>query len=514
MDALFGHTGFVGGHLKENLNPKTTHYFSSRNGRSAKGKYFNNIYCACIPGSKWEANNDPEGDLASINSIMNVITSLMCKKITLISTIEVHDRNHQMQDEECQYPSKEPYGKNRLYVEKTLREKFGDKLTIIRLPELFGVGMKKNVLYDILNDNMIFNVNVNTVYQWYPLHWLWEDMDRYRSVDGNIVNLYPEPIETSDIVHMFFPEKEEKLKYGDRIFYNQSSKHTHLKHRQITVLKEMELFISAYKKLWSGSNSEIKRLVVSNMAWDPCYDGHAIFLMKKYGIQNVELIPTKYASWDTILNYKPTFHEKFIKADIDVYSIQSILHDVEGSFFDGTTTIVDHLNKVMKVCEYIGASIVVMGSPTKRKRTDKKKPLSYYEGVLGDSLDKVQGDSNVQICLEPNSSRYGAEIGKTLEECDRIAKDKKFALNFDTGNYILENDKSCLVDSIKHCQMSAPMLRPIRKNDYVSIKNGITGYHIKNLENDTKISMEAKVTHIETLGEHIRRFCIHASEYL
>jgi len=87
-------------------------------------------------------------------------------------------------------------------------------------------------------------------------------------------------------------------------------------------------------------------------------------------------------------------------------------------------------------------------------------------------------------------------------------------LNFDTGNYILENDKSCLVDSIKHCQMSAPMLRPIRKNDYVSIKNGITGYHIKNLENDTKISMEAKVTHIETLGEHIRRFCIHASEYL
>ena len=526
MDALFGHTGFVGSCLKENLTPKKTAYFNSNNVRKAKGRAYKNVYCACIPGQKWKANLDPEDDLKNINDALNVLKSLTCQRFILISTIDVHDHSHERQDESCEFPSAEPYGKHRLMVEDSLYETYGEKLTVIRLPALFGVGLKKNVLFDLLNDNLVGNINVNSSYQWYPLSKLWGDIvksqdEMFTNPGKQVLNIYPETIETSDIINIFFPEKADQVKIGKRVVYNHVSKFNQIfAYKQGVVLSEMEKFIKMYRKFWAhdsqiSGNYPCNRLVVSNMAWDPVDDHHAIFLLKRYGITHVEIMPTKYFSWENTFE-KPTFHEKFEKAGIKVYSLQSVLHGVDGNFFDNPKEMTEHLRKVMSLCDSLDISRVVMGSPKKRvvPKVVGRASDAIYEEKLGDVLNECQKGYTSRLCLEPNAGVYGCDIGKNLHSCSSVAKGNEFGLNFDTGNFMLENDSTGLVEGIEHCQISAPMLRPVRIADYVNIRSSMTGYHLKNLKKDVKISLEIKVDKIENLGENIRRFVMYMSEYV
>jgi len=520
MDALFGHTGFVGSFLKENLNHKTTAYFNSKNIRLAKGRAYKNVYCACIPGSKWKANQDPDGDMKNIEGVLDVFKTIKCESIVLISTIDVHDHEYPMQDEKCQYPSKEAYGKNRLFVENYLRELFGVKLIVVRLPALFGVGLKKNVLFDLLNDKLVGSINANSAYQWYPINLLWTDITRakgefFSEGQDKVVNIYPLPIETGDIIALFFPHHGMNVGFGNRVSYNQSSMYGSMfSYTQGVILAEMEKFINMYKKFWLGGSSS-NRLVVSNMAWDPVDDQHAIFLLKRYNISNVELMPSKYFSWETTFA-NPTFHEKFVRAGINVYSVQSVLYGVEGDFFENPDEMKKHLQKILGMCDDLGISKVVMGSPKKRKvpRIVNRGSDTSYENKLANVLQEAQKGYKARLCLEPNATVYGCDIGKNLSGCVRIAKESGVGLNFDTGNFTLENDQTGLVDGIEHCQISAPMLRPLRTLDYVGFRSSMTGYHLKNLNKDVKISLEIKVDHIENLGEHIRRFVTYMSEYV
>jgi len=519
MDALFGHTGFVGSFLKENLSHKTTSYFNSNNIRSAKGRAYKNVYCACIPGSKWKANQDPDGDMKNIEGVLEVFKTIKCESIVLISTIDVHDHGYPMQDEKCKYPSSEPYGKNRLFVEKYLRDIFGDKLLIVRLPALFGVGLKKNVIFDLLNSKLLGNINSNSAYQWYPLHMLWTDISRGKNFfsDGQekVLNIYPVPIETSDIIGLFFPEHAKSVKFGDRVHYNQGSMYGNMfSYTQGVILAEMDRFIRMYQNFWlPGSASN--RLVVSNMAWDPVDDHHAIFLLKRYNISNVEIMPSKYFSWETTFA-NPTFHEKFVKAGINVYSIQSVLYGVEGDFFNNPTKMEKSLKNILGMCDKLGISKVVMGSPKKRviPKIVNRESEESYENKLSEVLKGAQKGYKARLCLEPNATVYGCDIGKNLEGCVRIAEGTGVGLNFDTGNFVLENDQTGLVNGVEHCQVSAPMLRPLRNADYVGFRSSMAGYHLKNLDKDVKISLEIKVDRIENLGEHLRRFVTYMSEYV
>lgn len=228
MDAILGYTGLVGSTIRESLDPSTTKYFNRSNFHSVKDYDFKTVYGACIPGVKWWANKYPEEDLSNINSIIDSIKDISCEKFVLISTIDVHDMSRQVQSEKVESPAKHAYGENRFYVEKKLFQIFGDKLFIVRLPALFGVGLKKNLLYDLMNNNRVKFINANSCYQWYPLSLLVQDIDRFLDLPvkvlnstRKILNLYPCPIETMEIVRTFFPEYSTKVLFGKRQVYNQ-----------------------------------------------------------------------------------------------------------------------------------------------------------------------------------------------------------------------------------------------------------------------------------------------------
>ena len=76
--------------------------------------------------------------------------------------------------------------------------------TIIRLPALFGKGLRKNVLYDLLHKKHLDKINLNSSYQFYNLKNLNNDIDKALENNLETLNIATEPIKLSEVVKLCF----------------------------------------------------------------------------------------------------------------------------------------------------------------------------------------------------------------------------------------------------------------------------------------------------------------------
>lgn len=146
-DLLVGSTGFVGGNLM------ASHSFARVCHSSDIHEYFGANPDLCVysgvPAAMFLANSNSEADLEIMRHAIENIRKINPQKLVLISSIAVYkdskgrDENSSM--EKC---SLSAYGRNRLQLEEWVREDYPDAL-IVRLPALYGVGLKKNFLYDL-----------------------------------------------------------------------------------------------------------------------------------------------------------------------------------------------------------------------------------------------------------------------------------------------------------------------------------------------------------------------------
>jgi dTDP-4-dehydrorhamnose reductase len=226
--ALIGHTGFVGGNLLAAGGFAQT--YNSQNIRSLAGERFDEIVCAGISAVKWLANKEPEADWAGIRRLLDVLAQVRTERFVLISTIDVYPDPAQPLDEDAElaHPSSnEPYGRHRLAVEQWVAERF-PVCSIVRLPALFGMGLKKNALYDLLNGNQIAKINPASMFQWYPTDRLSSDLARIAEAKLRVVNLFPEPLAMHDILARFFPEAKVGAEAGVAVRYALRTKHAML----------------------------------------------------------------------------------------------------------------------------------------------------------------------------------------------------------------------------------------------------------------------------------------------
>ena len=204
--ALIGYTGFVG----SNLDSQTdfTHKYNSKNIADIDGEEFDVVYCAGVQAVVWWANQNAEEDLAQINNLMDHLRTIKAKKFVLISTVDVYPEPFNVnEDTDLSQVENCPYGENRLYVENFVKENFADH-HIIRLPGLFGPGIKKNVLFDLLNDNYLHALNDQCIFQYYDLRNIQADIQKV--VDNNIrlMNFATEPVSSKEVIDALFPGKE------------------------------------------------------------------------------------------------------------------------------------------------------------------------------------------------------------------------------------------------------------------------------------------------------------------
>jgi hypothetical protein len=251
--ALIGYTGFVGSNLHKQYG--FTDLYNSKNIQEMKNQDYDLVVCAGISAVKWMANKDPEKDLASIQALEDVLATVSVKRFILISTIDVYPVT-QGKDEgfDCASMQNHAYGNHRLEVESFCSDQFDD-CTIVRLPGLFGDGLKKNVIYDFLNDNCLEMINKKSSYQYYFLKYLWRDIQVAIENDIKLINLFTEPVPTQEIYQTFFPSKhigQEEVPEGHYDLYteyaknwNNSGNYIYTKDEMIEQLFE---FISVYKK--------------------------------------------------------------------------------------------------------------------------------------------------------------------------------------------------------------------------------------------------------------------------
>lgn len=224
--ALIGHTGFVGGNVASQTEFDA--FFNSENFHDMAGQSFEQIVCAGVSAVKWMANKEPEKDRMGIRALEEVLATVSADRFTLISTIDVYPIFEGADESyDCGSRDNHAYGTHRLAFERFCRERFSDCLAV-RLPGLFGPGLKKNVLFDLLNDNCLDMINPACSIQYYDLSGLWSDIERARSHGLDLINLFPAPITTQDILDRFFPEKEVGQAPGGEVHYDLRTRHAHL----------------------------------------------------------------------------------------------------------------------------------------------------------------------------------------------------------------------------------------------------------------------------------------------
>jgi len=203
-DALIGYTGFVGGNLHKQHNFNSL--YNSKNFNDMSGNSYDDVICAGVSAVKWVANKDPITDKNNIELLKNVLKTIKANRFTLISTVDVYPiLTNGDESFDCSSVNNHPYGTHRLEFETFCKNQF-ENCYIIRLPGLFGDGLKKNVIYDLLNNNCLDMINPESSFQYYYLGNLWHDIKKVINSDIKLVNFFTEPVKTQNIIQHYFPD--------------------------------------------------------------------------------------------------------------------------------------------------------------------------------------------------------------------------------------------------------------------------------------------------------------------
>lgn len=148
-DAIVGYTGFVGSNIAS--SHQFTNGYHSTDITDAYGTEPDLLVYAGMPAEMFLANHYPEKDAALVENAIENIRKINPKTVVLISTIAVYDDAfHADEDTVIDESKLSVYGKDRLQLEKHVSTEFDHHL-IVRLPALFGKGIKKNFIYDLIH---------------------------------------------------------------------------------------------------------------------------------------------------------------------------------------------------------------------------------------------------------------------------------------------------------------------------------------------------------------------------
>jgi sugar phosphate isomerase/epimerase len=418
MSCLIGYSGFIGSSLL--LENDFDYMYNSTNIQNIKNNTYNTIICCGASAKKWWANQNGIEDKKNIDILINNLETIKdkCKKFILVSTIDVyHDFNH-------------PYGCNRHYLEDYVKVTFKD-YHIIRLPALFGYGLKKNMLYDLLK-NKIDKINLKSKFQWYYIHDLSKDIIHIIKNNISDINLFSEPVFTQDIFDIVSKYKDLShitIDNTNPISYDYKIDDRYWQSRD-TILSKMSIYIQ------NMLNSKLGISSLSHNNFKNIYDE----LKHDFGISYQEIAPLSYFGTDFI-NRDLDFFDQY--KNNNIYSMQSILYPLSWNLFvtEDREKLLTYLLKLIDISSYLNIKYLVFGSPKNRKILDSTIDPNKIAFDFFSILDKYANKKQVNILLEPNSSYYGCNFLTNVKETYDFIQNSKFTnikLMLDVGNTELE----------------------------------------------------------------------------
>lgn len=218
-NALIGYTGFVGGSIRRQSDTTFTDLYNSKNIGDIRGNEYDLVVCAGISAEVWRANQEPEQDMANIQGLLDHLDHVQAKQFVLISSVDVFPTPIGVnEDSEIDPTQSAAYGRNRYAAEEFVRSRFENHL-VMRLAGLFGEGMKKNLVFDLMTGNDPNEwTNAKSVFQMYDMSRIWADMQTALENNLQLVHCTAAPITTGDIATEAFgaelagnPEKDVRV---------------------------------------------------------------------------------------------------------------------------------------------------------------------------------------------------------------------------------------------------------------------------------------------------------------
>ena len=208
-NCIIGYTGTVGKNLVK--QGKFSYFFNSKNIKKIHKNSYNLTFVCAPHAKKWWANKFPKKDDYITNKLIKNLSNLKTKKIILISTIDVYNVEAMANENSpISIDKLNIYGKNRYKIEKFVENSFNNYF-IIRLPAIYGNYLKKNIIFDLMNNNNLNQIRLKSSFQWYFIGNLMKDIKKIINKKIRKINLFTEPIPTSELVNLFFKEKKKYL---------------------------------------------------------------------------------------------------------------------------------------------------------------------------------------------------------------------------------------------------------------------------------------------------------------
>jgi sugar phosphate isomerase/epimerase len=458
---IVGYSGFVGGNLL--LKHKFDYFFNSQNFIDAINLTVDTMYFCGIPAVKWYANTHVDEDTEIIHNIQTILKTMKINKFILISTIDVYNNVNGNFDEDysCRIDN-HAYGKNRFLFEEFVKNTF-DNYYIIRLPGLFGYGLKKNILFDLIHNHQIDKISLNTSFQWYSLTWLNDDIETMINHNIRLCNFFTEPITTRDIVK-YFNYPETIFKGIQTTTYNLKTKYSILFNCTNGYIRKKEDVHHELIKFIHHENMEKKQLCVSNICTNLISQFQFSQILKVLGFKHVEIAPTKLISWKKMSLLDLSV---YTNNEINVYSFQSITFNLPdlNIFNENRNLLLSHIKNVIDLAVNNNVKKIVFGCPKNRRilydTMDNKKSAVDFFKELGNYCE----NKNIVVCIEPNSKKYGCNFINTMDEALDLVSEvnsNHIQLMVDLGNIMMENDDLTKVillkDKLHHIHISQEYL--------------------------------------------------------
>lgn len=218
------------------------------------------------------------------------------------------------------------------------------------------------------------------------------------------------------------------------------------------------------------------RIAISNIAWDVAEDEAVFRLLRRFGVDAIDIAPGKYfpEPGNTNSSEIARVRQWWAERGIEITGMQALLFGTSGLNLFGDAAVqaamLDHLNAVCRIASGLGATRLVFGSPKNRDRTGLDDRQTEEIAVsffcrLGD-LARAHG---VLMCLEPNPACYGANFMTHSEDTATIVRKVShpaIRMQLDTGAITINGEDPDEIitrhhDLIGHIHASEPNLVPL-----------------------------------------------------
>ncbi len=132
---------------------------------------------------------------------MDALNRTRAERFVLLSTVDVYGQVNGV-DENDPPTGATPYGMHRLELEQFVAGRF--HALIVRLPALFGPGLKKNAIYDLLTCNQVEKIDSRAVFQFYDVRRLWRDIRIAAGAREPLLHLATEPVSMGEVARSAF----------------------------------------------------------------------------------------------------------------------------------------------------------------------------------------------------------------------------------------------------------------------------------------------------------------------